>query len=319
MSTAPLPARGASAAGHQEDFPREFRRYVYAGTTRVPVRPGNTGWVDLEVAACGGMSSVVRSYQQAPLQFLRPLYLDAARPGLPYVVLMQQGGGILQGDRYRLSVTCHDGAAIHVTSQSATRLYRCDESFAAQFVTISAGAGSLVEYLPDVTIPYRQSRFFQRLELHLDPEATVIVGEVLTAGRVAHGERHAYDIYYAQTHAYAPDRTLLVADTINLQPPLGSVHAPALLGPYDAFGTLSVFSRRCPAGELTGILRDALDRDARIARSAVVGVNELPNGCGVSVRMLASNGVEAEYARTVAWNAARISLIGAPAPNLRKP
>jgi urease accessory protein len=50
----------------------------------------------------------------------------------------------------------------------------------------------------------------------------------------------------------------------------------------------------------------------------MAGVSELPNGCGVSVRIMGTSGATVEHARTVAWNAARIALIGAPAPDLRK-
>lgn len=60
---------------------------------------------------------------------------------------------------------------------------------------IAAAASSVVEYLPDMTMPYWHSRYFQRLVLHPDPEATVIVGENSTAGRGACGERHCYDIF----------------------------------------------------------------------------------------------------------------------------
>jgi urease accessory protein len=300
------------------DLPREFRQF----DTPVPMigagAPGKVGLVELEVAQCGDVSRIVHRYQRAPLQFFQPMYLDPARPGMPFIVLLQQGGGMLQGDRYRLDITCGEGAAIHVTSQSATKLYKCDDNFITQIVSISAGADSVVEYLPDVTIPYRNSRFFQRLDLQLDPDATVIVGEVLTAGRIAYGERHAYDIFCAQTNAYAADGRLLAVDTVKLQPPLGPMEAPALFGPYDAFGMLSIFSRKCPPAQLTGILREALAADCRVASKTVAGVSELPNGCGVAVRIVGTSGAVVEHARTVAWNAARIALIGAPAPDLRK-
>lgn len=301
------------------DLPREFRQYEAASTTQETLRPGKAGLVELEVARRDGVSRVVRSYQQAPLQFLRPMYLDAVRPDMPFIVLMQQGGGIAQGDRYRLDITCHEGAAVHVTSQSATRLYKCEQNFATQLVTITAGAGSVVEYLPDITIPFRHARFYQRTDLHIDPAATLMVGEVLTAGRVAQGERHAYDFYCAQTHAFAPGGLLLAADTVKLQPPCGSLHAPALLGDYDAFGTFTIFSRQYPLAQLATLLREALGDDARAAGTTIEGVSELPNGCGVSVRILGSNGAAVEHARNVAWNAARIVLLGAPAPDLRKP
>ncbi len=300
------------------DLPREFRQYDTPVTVLGAGKPGKVGLMELEVANRDGASRLVHRYGRAPLLLLQPIYLDPARPDMPFVVLLQQGGGLLQGDRYRIDVACRDGAAVHLTTQSASKLYKCEENFITQLVTLEAGADSFVEYLPDLTIPYRQSRFFQRLDLRIDPTATVIVGEVLSAGRIAHGERHDYDIYYAQTNAYDPDGRLLAADTVKLQPGAQAPHGPALLGPYDAFAVLTVFSRRRPADELVGILRGALAADAKLAGKTAWGVSELPNGCGVSVRILGTTGAVAERARTVAWNAARLALLGVPAPDLRK-
>ena len=105
---------------------------------------------------------------------------------------------------------------------------------------------------------------------------------------------------------------------VKLQPALGAPNVPALLGPYDAFGLLSIFSRQCPPARLTAILREALGADEKAASTTVAGVSELPNACGVAVRILGPTGAAVEHARTVAWNAARIALLGAPAPDLRK-
>ncbi|MFT4040546.1 MAG: urease accessory protein UreD [Thermomicrobiales bacterium] len=301
-----------------DDLPREFRQYDTPVQGLGAGAAGKVGLVELEVAQREGVSRVVRRYQRAPLQFFQPLYLDAARRDMPFIVLLQQGGGLLQGDRYRLDITCRENAAVHVTSQSATKLYKCDDNFATQMVYITAEAGSVVEYLPDVTIPYRRSRFFQRMDLRIDPEATVIVGDTLASGRVAHGEQHAFDIFYSQTNAYALDGALLAADTVKLEPAAQDLAGPGLLGPYDAFGLLSIFSRQRPLAELVATLRAALAADTRLTGRTVAGVSELPNGCGVSVRILGHSAALVERARTVAWNAARLALLGAPAPDLRK-
>lgn len=319
MTIGRLAEQEANAPDLLASLPREFRQHATLPTATETPRQGNSGLVKLHVTQRDGVSRVERSYQQAPLQFFQPLYLDPQCPDMPFVVLVQQGGGILQGDRYRVEITCHDGAALHVTTQSATRLYRCDDNFASQVVSITAGAGSVVEYLPDVIIPYQHARFYQSTDLHIDPTATVIVGEVLTAGRVAYGERHAYELYLAETSAHALDGALLTADTVRLQPQTGSPKAAALLGSFEALGVLFIFSRQYPLARLTTILRGALAADARAARQTMVGVSELPNECGVSVRILGPTGAAVEHARTVAWNAARLALLGAPAPNLRKP
>ena len=297
------------------DLPREFR--TYAGE-QAPVlgagAPGKVGLLELEFAVSHGKTRMVQHYYQSPLQFFQPMYYDPARPDMPTIMFVQNGGGMLQGDRYRIDITCREGAAAHVTTQSAGKLYKCEGNYISQMVEITAEAGSLIEYLPDYTIPYRHSRFFQRTNLHLHPTATAIVGDVLTPGRTAHGEYHEYDIYLAQMDAWDFDGNLQVADTVKLQPTRFTPRNPALLGRYDAFGVLYVFTRRPEAADLIGQLRSAL---AEVPRT-VSGVSELPNGAGLSVRTLGENGTVVEQARTVAWNVARQVLFGVPAPNVRK-
>jgi urease accessory protein UreH len=75
-----------------------------------------------------------------------------------------------------------------------------------------------------------------------------------------------------------------------------------------------VFSRICPGEELVKVVRAALEDDARI----ISGVSELPNKAGISARILGTTANDVDRARTAAWNAARLKLVGAPAPNLRK-
>jgi urease accessory protein len=48
------------------------------------------------------------------------------------------------------------------------------------------------------------------------------------------------------------------------------------------------------------------------------GVSELPNGCGVAVRLHGSTSKAVQTARAAAWNAGRLELLGTPAPTLRK-
>ncbi len=297
------------------DLPREFRAFAEEKVTILGAgAPGKIGLLELEFAKVNGKTRMVHHYYRSPLQFFQPLYYDPARPDMPTIIFMQNGGGMLQGDRYRIDITCHEGAAAHVTTQSAGKLYKCEENYVSQIVDMTAEAGSLIEFLPDYTIPYRQSRFFQRTSLHLDPTATVIVGDVITPGRTAHGEYHEYEIFLAQMDAFDLDGNLLVADTIKLQPTRFSPRNPALLGRYDVFGVLYVFTRQVPPADLVGTLRSAL---APMSRT-VCGVSELPNGAGVSVRILGDTGATVEQARFVAWNAARQALFGVPAPNMRK-
>jgi urease accessory protein len=289
-----------------------FDRPVEGG---LPVSaPGKVGLLELSLARHGGTTRVEHQYQRAPLHVYRPIHLDETRPDMAFVFVQQFGEGFVEGDRCRIDIDCGPDTAVHVTTQAATSLYRAERNFATQLVNLRAGPGAILEYLPDPVVPFRGSRFFQRTCLTAAPDSTAIVGELVLPGRVARGELHAYDLYWAETEARRPDGTLLFADLLRLCPSEGDdPRSIGLLGGHDVIATLYVVTLREDPNALVRLLRQALPADGVLA-----GVSELPGSCGASVRLLGSTSRAVRAALTQAWSAVRVALLGAPAPDLRK-
>jgi urease accessory protein len=276
---------------------------------------GKVGLLDVTLAPSGGTTRVQRQYQRAPLHVYRPIYLDPGRPDMAFMFIQQSGDGLVQGDRYRVDIECAAGAAAHVTTQASTKVFGAPQNFATQLVNLHVGAGAILEYLPDPVVPCRGSRLFQRICLVADPDSTVILGETLLPGRVAHGEAHVYDVYWAETEARRPDSTLLFADLLRLSPP-SDRHPKSigLLGAHDVVAALYIITLQMQPAKMVTLLRQAFDEYTDI----LAGVSELPNGCGAAARMLGPTSKTVQAAFTAAWNAARLALLGLPAPNLRK-
>jgi urease accessory protein len=276
---------------------------------------GKTGVLDIALAPRAGSTRVVRQYQRAPLHIYRPVYLDPGRPDMAFVFLQQQGDGLVQGDRYRIDVDCAEGAAVHLTTQAATKVFAARDNFATQLVNLSVGPGAVLEYLPDPVVPFRRSRLFQRTCLTLADDATVIMGEVLLPGRIAHDEAHVYDLYWAETQAQREDGTLLFADTLRLRPgETGDPRSPGVLGEYDVVATLYVVCSLVAPPDLVALLRDTLAG----VPDVLAGATELPGGCGATVRMLGHTSKSVQSAMHRAWHAVRVAVLGVPSPDLRK-
>ncbi|HET7094217.1 MAG TPA: urease accessory protein UreD [Thermomicrobiales bacterium] len=296
------------------DLPPDLRRMAGRVVPLDVGAPGKVGLLELEMAPVAGKTRITRRYQQAPLYIFSPLYIDPARPDMAFVYLLHQGGGIVQGDRYRFDLVCKPGVAAHVTTQAATKLYRMERDFATQWTEIAVGADAVLEYLPDPVIPFRDARFHQRTRLVIDPTATAIVGETLLPGRVAYGERHAYTLFTSRTDAVAPDGSLLFADRIAFDPTRRPLQTPGRLGPYDVFATLFVAAPRPAPAELVARLRAALAPHADV----LAGASELPNQCGAAVRILGPSSLPVKRAFDAAWRAARLATLGVPPPDRRK-
>jgi len=233
--------------------PAEVLRHSGHPNTLGVGRAGKIGLLELSFAHVGGRTELVGHYQKSPLQIMRPLYFDPGRPDLAITYLMSTGGGIVQADRLRMDLRCGPGSAVHLTTQAATKVYRMDTDYATQLVNLTAEADSYVEYLPEPTIPYRDSRFYQRTVITVAPSATVLAGETLSAGRLARGERNAFTpLAPAAEVAHALRGAL--ADS-------GLVHGVSVL-PHDCGAWLRVLGSDSPA--VTAAVRRAWDAVRRL-------------------------------------------------------
>ena len=168
--------------------------------------------------------------QQPPWKVVRAFPGDAGRS---LVHLHNVSGGVLSGDHLSLDIHAGPGSVVQVTTTGATRLYRHREGAAEseQHVKIHVAEGALLEYLPDVLLPFAGSRHRQCTSISLADRATFLCWEVLAPGRQAMGETFAFDSLCIQTELHSPSRPLLIENLV-LEPAQRSLRSTARLGPY---------------------------------------------------------------------------------------
>lgn len=311
-----MPVTRLSPAHYEaRPLPAEIAAYGSVPETLPSGSAGKVAILDLVFGPLEGRTELLRGYQKSPLQIMRPLHFDPERPDLAIVIVMSAGPGLVQGDRNRIDIGCEPGGALHLTTQGALKVLGMDDDYATSVVNLSVGAGGLLEYLPDPIIPCAGSRSYHRTRVEVAPGATAIVAETVRAGRLAHGERHAYDVLATDLEIRRPEGPPLVLDRVRLEPAVGArgIGGPGLLGGEDQLATLHVISDSAPAEAIAGALREAL-----AGAGFPWGASVLPGECGAWVRMLASSSPDLDRAMRAAWDAVRRLLIGAPAPHMRK-
>jgi len=179
-----------------------------------------------------------------------------------------------------------------------------DANYASQFQEIHAGAGTYLEYLPHVTIPYRDSRFINETEIVADETATVLYGEMVMTGRKHHHvlERFGLDLLSMQVRASRPDGTLLFAEKILIEKGNETVDLPAVAQGYDAFANVLCLTPEATAARISA----RIDINAGPGHPrAMSGVSRLPNGAGLMFRAVGveSYDVRAEVRRF--WSVVR--------------
>jgi urease accessory protein len=99
--------------------------------------------------------------------------------GMPTVYLQSCSGGIFQRDDLRIRIVAGAGTSAHVTSAASTVVHGMESAGARQIVELDAGAGALLEYLPDPVILFPRARLHNGVQVRLDPQASVILGDAL--------------------------------------------------------------------------------------------------------------------------------------------
>jgi len=265
------------------DVPREIQAYDAKVKQLGVGKSGKVGILDLELQMdSAGKTVVTRLFSQVPLQIQRALYPENSLPGMAYIYVISPSGGILQGDRYRTDVLLKNKAVAHITTQGATRVYSMNSNSASQMVNITVDENCYLEYIPDQIIPYKNSRYYQKVNLEVHDNSTLIYSEVLTPGRVAMGESFEYDICYLRTHCTNQDKKIRFLENTKIEPKKQKLKNFGILGEYSIVGTVYILTRKEDVIELENAINEAI----RDRHEVSVGTSILPDESGIIIRIL---------------------------------
>ena len=215
-----------------------------------------------------------------PFHVTQPFYLDPGRPDLATLYLQSASGGLYSGERLDLSVAAGEGAAVAVTTQSASIVHDCRGQPAVQAVRLSLACDSLMAYTPDPLVLFPGAAIRTALEVTLAPGSVAVCQDGFAchdpSGAGACFEMISTEIIVRASggHVRVSDRGLIWGGS------LGSAASP--LGPYRAAGSVLLLGMILPDGKALLSRIDAL--------GCLSGLSELPNGAGTGIRLLAPDG-----------------------------
>lgn len=283
-----------------------------------------------------GRTIVTRQFSRVPLHAIRAMYCDEDCPEMAYLYVVSASGGILKGDRYRMSIEMKRGAKAHVTTQGATRVYGTGTHNATRNVVQGAGqgvlrdsagvvqgatqeisitmeAGSYLEFVPDQIIPYAGSRFRQDTTLVVHDTATMVYSEIITPGRVAMGEAFEYETCHIRTMATNQEGRTRLADAARLEPAKQRLGSLGVLGEKTVVGSVYVLTCKKNMREMYPAISDAI-----YAGDLYWGASVLRDDGGLLVRILGGRTESVKDAVMDVVRTARQACIGFPLSGIRK-
>jgi urease accessory protein len=144
-------------------------------------------------AAVGARDRTVLAAQsfRAPYHLSKPYWDADARTLLVQVV--NPTAGILSGDQLASDIAVEPGAALLVTTPSASRVFKMRSGSATCVQHFRVAAGGWLEVMPEPLVPHRGCSYRQTTRVEIEPGGELFFADALVAGRIAHGEAWAWE------------------------------------------------------------------------------------------------------------------------------
>ena len=269
-----------------DETPQEVKKYNLKIEQLEVGKSGKVGILDVELKQNAELKTVItKQFSQVPLQIQRAVYPENSLPGMAYLYIISPSGGILQGDRYKTDIIMKNNAVSHITTQGATRIYSMNSNSASQMVNITLDENCYLEYIPDQIIPYQNSRYYQKVNLNIHDDATLIYSEVLTPGRIAMNESFDYDICYLRTYCKNQNNRFRCLENMKMEPKKYDMKTRGVLGKYNIVGTVYVLTKKEKIQKLEEIINEKIQKSELITS----GTSILPNESGIIVKILGNN------------------------------
>ena len=266
-----------------DDIPKEFLKFDKKVEQLGVGKSGKVGILDLELQSNkNGKTVITKQFSQVPLQIQRALYPEDSIPNMAYVYIVSPSGGILQGDRYRIDILLKKKAISHFTTQGASRIYSMNSNSASQILNITLEEDCYLEFIPDQIIPFKNSRYYQKVTLNINSNSTLIYSEIVTPGRVAMKEAFEYDICFLRTQCYNQDRKIIFQENTKIEPKNQKISEFGILGDNTVFGTIYILTRKVKLEKLEEVINKRLKE----LDECSIGTSILPDNSGIIIRIL---------------------------------
>lgn len=270
---------------------------------------GRSAQASLVFAKGGGRTVLTRQVVPYPLHITRLFQLHPREPDLATLFLQSASGGLYRADRLGLDIAMRGEARAHVTTQSATVVHDTGASPAMQATRLDLASGSFLALQPDPFVLFPGAALALDTRIVLDRGARAIVTESFASHDPRAEGRPFGSVSMTLEIADRSGRRLVAERAVVSGEDFAGPSSP--LGTYRAYGAMLILATEEALPDI-----DAL-HEATGATDCLGGASRLPNGAGLSLRLLAPDGGCLARGLEAAFSVAFRRLAGA-APGRRR-
>lgn len=236
-----------------------------------------------------GKAFLSTQFVRYPFHVCRGLYGNAHDSRTCSVTLQSTSGGLFESDDTHGRIAAGAGARAEVSTAASTIVHSMAHSDAAQSVELDAGAGAVLEYLPQPLILFPGSSLRSNIGVKSHRTATVIFCEsFLTHDPKA--LQGGFDLLDTRVAVSDADGNLLAKDRQRLTGNAWRSGAAGIAGRHQAYASVWMIRQGADADADADLLQRV--RQALQSPSTYSGASLLPNDAGISIRLLCPDAIE---------------------------
>lgn len=226
-----------------------------------------SGFIDLVLERKEGVTVATKKYYEGLVKVSRSIKMN--NENIPTFYLLQLGGGYVEGEKYKNIFNLKDEARAIITTQASSKVYKCINKIKTEQETeINLGINSVLEYITDSVILYKDAAYKQVNNIYLDKSSTLIYSDGITAGWSPEGDKFSYSSVQLKSNVYVNNKLVLL-DNLLVNPRENDVTRLGFFEEYSNFGTLLVINKE---------INDSIISDLRVL---IANLN-LPIDFGIS-------------------------------------
>lgn len=269
------------------------------------------GYTELILKKYPSGTKAEKSYTVGASKISPAIYLESEE--IPCYYLIQLGGGYIEGEYYENHLTLKENSHSIITTQASSKVYKSENKIPSrQYTSVKLKSGSIMEFINDSVILYKDAVYQQKTDIHLTKESTLIYFDGITCGWSPDGKLFQYTSASMKTDVYL-DEELVYLDNLKIVPEEYDVQSFGILEGYKNFGTMLVFDKR--------VNRDIVKKSRELLKNSNLdikfGVSELESN-GFIIRILGNLTQDIQKGASLVHNYLRKEFFNSEELELRK-